>query len=708
MPTSPNGRHRAIGPRRGRSARPVLVLVAAVLALLGSLLAAGPAAAATTPTTPTSATAAPLKPGDVVRRGITYHATAKPGLYSVCGAQTPGHSVCDAVVTTLPGANNPDATYNSPIGGLSASQLESLYEVNGNTGGSGVTVGIVDAYDDPNAETDLAAYRGYYGLSACTSANGCFRKVSQTGSTTAFPAADAGWSVEISLDLDMVSAVCPNCTIRLIEANSSANGDLYAAENEAVVQGARYITNSWSGTENSGSPAAEAYFNHPGVVITASSGDNGYTAGVQYPASSQYVTAVGGTVPYFNGSTWSQSAWPDSGSGCSSYIPKPAWQDTIETSCANRAEVDVSGNATATAIYDTYPGNGGWTYVGGTSAAAPAIAAVYALAGLPNQNTPADTPYRHIPNLYDVTTGSNNGCGNVWCVPGAGWDGPTGLGAPQGPNQFVDNGALLYNSSTGLYDATSRTQGNGLLINYSTYTTAGYTSVTPFGEGHLLFYRYGTGAYATGRRLNNGQVVLDYSGGGLSTNWSNITSIGDGYLLFYAQGASTYAIAHRNSAGQLATDYIGSGLSTNWTSIIPLGDNVHLLFWQSASGSYSIAHRSASGALVTDYIGSGLSGYTKLTPFGDGYLLLSNAGGAWEVLGHTSPTAGYLTYSSGTGLGTTWTSITPLGDGHLLFYAQSNGVWAIGEHNIFAQFVFDYIGSSLPIGGAFTTSGTTY
>src|SRR6185312_15425404 len=107
------------------------------------------------------------------------------------------------------------------------------------TGGSGQTVAIVDAQDDPNAESDLATYRSTYGLPACTTANGCFKKINQNGGTS-YPTADTGWAGEISLDVDMVSAVCPSCHILLVEATSANMSDLGTAVNQAVTQGAKF------------------------------------------------------------------------------------------------------------------------------------------------------------------------------------------------------------------------------------------------------------------------------------------------------------------------------------------------------------------------------------------------------------------------------------------------------------------------------------
>ncbi|KOW00112.1 peptidase S8 [Streptomyces sp. NRRL B-1140] len=340
------------------------------------------------------------------------------------------------------------ADASSPSG-YGPSDLRSAYGLTSaaTSNGSGRTIAIVDAYDDPNAESDLAAYRSQYGLPACTTANGCFKKVSQTGSTTALPAPDSGWAGEISLDLDMASAICPNCHITLVEAKSATMTNLGTAVNEAVALGAKYVSNSYGGGESSSDTSYDsAYFNHPGVAITVSAGDAGY--GAEYPAASKYVTAVGGTRLSTSSTTrgWTESVWRTSstegtGSGCSAYDTKPAWQ--TDTGCTKRMIADVSAvadPATGVSVYDTYGADGqGWATYGGTSASAPIIASVYALAGTPSTGSyPARFPYANTTALNDVTSGSNGSCTtSYFCTARTGYDGPTGLGTPQGLGAFT-------------------------------------------------------------------------------------------------------------------------------------------------------------------------------------------------------------------------------------------------------------------------------
>jgi subtilase family serine protease len=239
----------------------------------------------------------------------------------------------------------------------------------------------------------------------------------------------------------MASAICPNCKILLVEASSNSFANLGAAVDRAAGIGANVISNSYGGSEFSGETgsAYDGHFKHPGVAITVSSGDSGY--GVEYPAASQYVTAVGGTTLNWNGTTRTETAWSGAGSGCSAYEPKPSWQSGIAT-CANRAVADVSAVAdpnTGVAVYDTvrYQGQSGWFKVGGTSASSPIIAGVYALAGNAGSVNDGSFSYSHTTQLNDVTSGSNGSCGGSnLCTAGRGWDGPTGNGTPNGSGGF--------------------------------------------------------------------------------------------------------------------------------------------------------------------------------------------------------------------------------------------------------------------------------
>jgi subtilase family serine protease len=362
----------------------------------------------------------------------------------VCAAPTSGTAACDAIlheVVSLDGGVAPSASSPS---GYGPADLRSAYNLPSTTAGGGQTIGIVDAYNDPNVASDVGVYRSHFGLPACTVASGCFRVVDQTGGTR-LPKSNGGWAQETSLDVDMVSAICPNCHILLVEAGSSSLTNLGTAVNTAARLGATEITNSYGGSESTADPSYDsAYYDHPGIAVTASSGDGGY--GVEYPAASGFVTAVGGTTLTRSAAArgWTETAWSSAGSGCSAYDQQPAWQSSvanITSVCRQRAVADVSADAdpnAGVAVYDsfTYHGQAGWLVFGGTSVASPITAGVYALAGNAAATSAGSYPYGHTSSLNDVTSGSNGSCGTVLCNAGTGWDGPTGLGSPNGTGGF--------------------------------------------------------------------------------------------------------------------------------------------------------------------------------------------------------------------------------------------------------------------------------
>ncbi|MEW2121742.1 S53 family peptidase [Streptomyces sp. NPDC005474] len=454
MRTTPPTSH-STHSRWRRAGTAAIATAALALAGLGTATQAG----AATPT----ASATPKVTAKAIAAQV---AKAHVSYTSQCGA-TPakGFASCNALRVTggttafqeeqaakkgaTPATIKPHASSATPTG-YGPSDLQSAYGLTSAaaSNGAGRTIAIVDAYDDPNAESDLAAYRSYYGLPACTTANGCFKKVGQTGSTTSLPTADSGWAGEISLDVDMASATCPNCDILLVEAKSPSMANLGTAVNRAVTMGAKYVSNSYGGSESSSDSGYDSsYFNHPGVAITVSAGDEAY--GAEYPAASKYVTAVGGTRLSTSSTArgWTESVWHTSstegtGSGCSSYDAKPAWQ--TDTSCAKRMISDVSAvadPATGVSVYDTYGDGTGWVTYGGTSASAPIIAGVYALAGTPGSSDyPASYPYAAAGTsaLNDVTSGNNGTCStSYFCTARSGYDGPTGLGTPEGLTAFT-------------------------------------------------------------------------------------------------------------------------------------------------------------------------------------------------------------------------------------------------------------------------------
>lgn len=302
------------------------------------------------------------------------------------------------------------------------------------------TVAVVEAYDNTDLASYLATYRKQYGLPACTTAGGCLRVVNQHGKPAPLPesALGTGWDVESTLDVDMVSAACPHCRILVVDASSTDLSDFAAAEDTAARLGASAISDSWGIREDGYAMTFAKAFDHPGHVIVASSGDSGFDA-ANFPASLATVTAAGGTelARAHSKRGWTEQVWDTgggaSGSACSAYEPKPRWQH--DPHCQMRTVADVSAVAWNVAIYDAYLG--GWLDVGGTSAASPLIAGVYALAGNAAR-VPPGYEYAHARWLYNVTVGSNDGhrgatCGHDYlCQARKGYNAPTGLGTPDG------------------------------------------------------------------------------------------------------------------------------------------------------------------------------------------------------------------------------------------------------------------------------------
>ena len=343
-----------------------------------------------------------------------------------------GHDArCFAEYRAVHGTRAATAT---PLG-LAPADIASAYALSGD-GGAGHTVAIVDAYDDPNAESDLATYRATYGLPPCTTANGCFHKVNQDGAPGPYPDPDPQWSVEISLDLDAVSAACPQCSIALVEGNGADAASLAAAEDTAVAFGATAVSNSYGLTEFTGMDVYTAHYVRPGTSIVASSGDYGFGP-ASFPAVLGNVISVGGTTLTRASTTtrgWTEQAWAGASSACSAYIAKPAWQK--DKHCSMRTVSDVSAVAdpkTGLAVYDTFGlgDNNGWLVVGGTSLSSPLIAAMITRSG--HEIDDAGYIYAHASALYDPVVGSNGYCGNDYlCTAKLGYDAPTGAGTPHG------------------------------------------------------------------------------------------------------------------------------------------------------------------------------------------------------------------------------------------------------------------------------------
>ena len=364
--------------------------------------------------------------------GHTWHAPACPRGNPQGTARCFARVVTDARGNPMNGKATPAATPS----GYGPADLKAAYAVPAGSGAP--TIAIVDAYAYPNAEADLAVYRAQYGLPACTTANGCLKIVGQTGGKPP-SRVDVGWDQEQALDLEMASAACPNCHILLVQAGSASFSNLWTGVDYAkTVPGVRAISNSYGNTDSSSYAAYDSHYTANNIAITVSTGDYGY--GAQWPATSPGAIAVGGTSLFKGGSGYTESAWNGAGSGCGLGHSKPSFQNGVTDACAGRMEADISSVAdpnTGVAVYGPMSRTTrGWMIFGGTSASAPFIGALFALT---NGNIDgASSIYAHKTALHDVTTGSNGSSCPVayYCKAQAGYDGPTGLGTPNGTAVF--------------------------------------------------------------------------------------------------------------------------------------------------------------------------------------------------------------------------------------------------------------------------------
>jgi hypothetical protein len=407
-------------------------------------------------------------------------ASALPTRDACSAPREPGHARCLAMRLLVEGtgaaqpltatrAGRSVLPSSRPVPGFQTPQrLRELYALPEETAaGSTQTIALVDAFDDPTAESDLAVYSKQFGLPACTAENGCFKKVNQNGQASPLPPVNGGWASEVSIDVQMAHGICQTCHILLVEAKTEEFSDLAAGVNAAVDLGATEVSNSYGSTEETGLKELESSsYNHPGVVLTVSSGDCAYLnracpeelpEGTEFPADSPHVVAVGGTSVHESGGVWTSSVWKDGGSGCSALFSAPLWESGVAgfaaTGCGSgRAVADVSAVGdpnTGVDTYDSTPefpgGPTGWGVWGGTSVASPIVAAEFALAGgSQGVSYPAATLYGHAGEasaLYDVVSGENGECGTATiCKAVAGFDGPTGIGSPVGLAAFAVSG----------------------------------------------------------------------------------------------------------------------------------------------------------------------------------------------------------------------------------------------------------------------------
>ena len=472
-----------------------------------------------------------------------------------CGALlTPGTAPVSASALRPATAASGTAAAASLPPGLAPLSLRNAYGLDDSslTGGVGQTVAVVTEYGDSTAESDMAAYRSEYSLPACGS--GCFSVVDENGGTDYPPAGPAGWTLAAAQSLDIISAICPNCHIMLVEAGVTSDGsttvgvsDLGAAENTAVSLGAKFVTNTWftpEATFGTSEPAYDSdYFDHPGVAITAPDG-NGAGYGTYYPAASPDVIAVGGTTLTPDASAargWTETTWSGTGSGCSPYEAKPSWQ--AGSGCTTRMLNDVSAvadpSASPVATYDTT--SGGWVEGGGDDIAGALIAAAYALAGTPSAGTfPASYLYAHhgAGQVNDITSGSNGTCTIAYfCTAASGYDGPTGFGSPASASAL---GATAPDASL-----------------------AGRPAVADPENGSLDVFGVGTA---------NGTVWGDsWTKSGGWSGWANMTGTLKGIPLssLYDPASGNLEVYGLGSSGDVEEDHSSNG--TTWSGWKDLG-----------------------------------------------------------------------------------------------------------------------------------------
>ncbi|MGB8909751.1 MAG: S8 family serine peptidase [Candidatus Cybelea sp.] len=350
-----------------------------------------------------------------------------------CPEAPPGEVQCEALII--------NESPQSKVFGWGAGDIEAAYNLPSSTKGVGQIVAVVDGYDNPNVASDLAVYRRHYGLPKAK-----FYKYNQNGQQGDYPKSctgQDGWCVEIDLDVEMVSAACPNCTIYLIETNNNGAGSTEKAEREAVKLGAHIISNSFACYGFTGCNQSKA-FETPGVTYVAAAGDEGY--GIASPMALATVVSVGGTVLSKSGSIYSEVVWPDTGGGCATEVAKPSWQH--DPGCSGRTANDVAAVAWDVAEYDTY-GQSGWIVIGGTSVATPIVASAFALAGNATKQdggkifwTLKEKKLQRV--LHVINTGTD-ACphgleGSYLCTAGTDevgtYSGPTGWGTPNGIGAF--------------------------------------------------------------------------------------------------------------------------------------------------------------------------------------------------------------------------------------------------------------------------------
>ena len=698
-----------------------IILIGTIILALGGV---NPPSVHAQETTPGVSAPKPLIP-----HPFNYHKPVCPP------AGKPGLARCHSeVVTDAAGA--PIVSNALLTGSYGPLAFRGAYGISGITATTR-TVAIVDAYDNPTVLDDLDAYSDNFGIprlnrcpvSTGTAASPCIQKVNQNGGTT-YPAYDAGWAAEIALDVQAVHAMCQNCNILLVEANDNSYTNLItAADQRAYLMGANVVSNSWGGSEGLGETLYDTYFNHPGVAYVFSTGDSNY--GVQYPAASPNVTAVGGTTLYVNSdftynseTVWSHNG-SGTGSGCSTYESKPGFQH--DAGCTRRTVADVSADAdpvTGAAVYITASGYTGWYQYGGTSLSAPLVAAVIAQAGGVGTTLGNSLPYANVNygvNLRDVTSGNNGGCGGSYlCTAGTGYDGPTGLGSPLGTSAFsatVTNHTVTFNGNGSTGGSMSNQAANvptALTLNaftrtnfaFSGWNTLANGSGTAYTDGASYFFAADLTLYAQwrGTVTYNGNTN---SGGTVPTDASSP----------YLAGATVTVMG--NTGSLVKTGYTFTGWNTQADG---LGTNYNPGSTFTMAGNTTLYAKWAQNHIVT-FLGNGstggstpaqtnyttanltLNGFTQTGYTFTGWNTAANGSGTAYINGASYSFAADLTlYAQWTALPTH--TVTFLGNGNTggSTPAQTNYTTANLTLNGFTQTGYTFTGWNTAADG----SGTAY
>jgi hypothetical protein len=466
-------------------------------------------------------------------QGVNGHAN----YHAVCPGPPSGHAHCHVLVVT-DAHGNPNAG-TAPTG-LSPATIASAYDFPTSTSaGAGTTIAIVDAYDDPTAESDLATFSGQYGLPSCTTANGCFRKVNQNGGTS-YPRADSGWALEISLDVQWAHAIAPGAKILLVEASSNSFANLMAAEDYAAAN-ADYVSNSWGGSEFSGESTYDSHFRRSGVSFFVSAGDAGLPA--EYPSASPNVISVGGTTLHFSGgSVSSETGWKDGGGGCSSYESATSAQSGFpgygQAGCGGRrATPDVSLDAdpaSGVSVYDStsYSGKSGWFTVGGTSASSPMWAARAAVTG---DVVDAGYVYGTSIAFRDITSGNNGArclVGFDLCTGRGSW---TGGSSGQPPSQP----AISFTSA-----ATTLQAGEAVQMSLTVSSGAATVTLASSSPG---------GTFSSDGKAYSAGMALEVGGSAAGTFWYRDTRAGTPTLTASENGYTSGTQTETVTAAPLAS-----------------------------------------------------------------------------------------------------------------------------------------------------------